>query len=78
MLTSLSGDFAVLITSGLSIKRALLMNFMSSLTSFAGTIIGVSIGTQWKATPWIFALTAGLFIYIALVDMVCFKRIFTV
>ena len=54
------------------------MNFMSSLTSFAGTIIGVSIGTQWKATPWIFALTAGLFIYIALVDMVCFKRIFTV
>ena len=65
-----SGDFAVLLNSGLSIKQALVMNFISSLTAFIGGIIGVSLGTQWAATNWIFAITAGLFVYIALVDMV--------
>eukprot|EP00111_Clytia_hemisphaerica_P021828 TCONS_00064169-protein len=63
------GDFAVLLNSGLSIKQALVMNFISSLTAFIGGIIGVSLGTQWAATNWIFAITAGLFVYIALVDM---------
>lgn len=46
------------------------MNFISSLTSFIGGIIGVSLGTQWEASNYIFAITAGLFVYIALVDMV--------
>jgi len=66
----LIGDFAVLLNSGLSIKQALVMNFISSLTAFVGGIIGVSLGTQWAASNWIFAITAGLFVYIALVDMV--------
>lgn len=66
----ISGDFAVLLNSGLSIKQALVMNFISSLMAYIGGIIGVSLGTQWAASPWVFAFTAGLFIYIALVDMV--------
>ena len=64
------GDFAVLINSGLTIKQALLMNFISSLTAFGGGVLGVVIASNWDASPWIFALIAGLFIYIALADMV--------
>ncbi|XP_057292383.1 zinc transporter ZIP12-like [Hydractinia symbiolongicarpus] len=63
------GDFAILLSSGLSIKQALLMNFISSLTAFAGATVGVLLGTTWNAMPWLFACTAGLFVYIALVDM---------
>lgn len=46
------------------------MNFISSLTAYIGGVIGVSLGTQWAASSWVFAFTAGLFVYIALVDMV--------
>ncbi|XP_065052555.1 zinc transporter ZIP10-like [Rhopilema esculentum] len=63
------GDFAILIQSGLPIKMALLLNFLSSLTSVFGALIGVSLGQAMDATSWIFALTAGLFVYIALADM---------
>ena len=66
------GDFAVLISSGLSLKQALILNLLSSLTAFAGGIVGIVLGTHWAASPWIFALTGGLFIYISLVDMVGF------
>lgn len=64
------GDFAVLVASGLSIKQALSMNFTSSLAAFLGGIVGCAIGGQWNATFWIFSITAGLFTYIALADMV--------
>jgi len=64
------GDFAILINSGLSIKLALFLNFVTSLTSVVGAIIGVAIGQAVDASPWIFALAAGLFVYIALTDMV--------
>ena len=52
------------------IKMALLLNFLSSLTAVIGALIGVSLGQALDASNWIFALTAGLFVYIALADMV--------
>eukprot|EP00794_Sanderia_malayensis_P003243 gene3243-3724_t len=63
------GDFAILIQSGLSIKLALLLNFISSLVAVFGALIGVSLGQAMDASSWIFAITAGLFVYIAMVDM---------
>ncbi len=66
----ISGDFAILIQSGLSIKLALFLNFMTSLTAVLGALIGVSLGQAFDAGSWIFAITAGLFVYISLVDMV--------
>jgi len=48
-----------------------MFNFLSSLTAFIGLYIGLSISTEVTVRQWIFAVTAGLFIYIALADMVC-------
>ncbi|XP_065665914.1 metal cation symporter ZIP14 isoform X4 [Hydra vulgaris] len=62
-------DFAILITAGLSIKQALAMHFISSITAYGGGFLGVSLGTDWNAAPWIFSITAGLFLYVSLVDM---------
>ena len=66
------GDFAVLLASGLSINQALVMNYISALTAFLGGIVGCAVGTNSNATPWIFALAGGLFVYMALTNMVCY------
>lgn len=62
------GDFAVLIKSGMSIKRAVLYNTLSSILCLLGSTTGVFIGKI--DVDWVSALIAGMFLYIALVDMV--------
>ena len=42
----------------------------SSAFSFVGAAAGILLGGQEDIGPWIFMGTAGLFIYISLVDMV--------
>ncbi|XP_016120056.1 zinc transporter ZIP4-like [Sinocyclocheilus grahami] len=64
-----SGDFAILLHCGLSVKRALLLNVGSSLTSFVGLYIALSVSTETLAKEWISAVTAGLFLYVGLADM---------
>ena len=51
--------------------KAAMANLFASLTAIIGFIIGVQISSNESARGWIFALTAGNFLYIALVDMVC-------
>ncbi|XP_055880904.1 zinc transporter ZIP10-like isoform X2 [Biomphalaria glabrata] len=63
------GDFAVLLRAGMSIKQAVLYNCLSSLLCLIGMLIGVAIGNISSASQWIFALVGGMFLYIALVDM---------
>uniref|UniRef100_A0A2C9K5W8 Uncharacterized protein n=1 Tax=Biomphalaria glabrata TaxID=6526 RepID=A0A2C9K5W8_BIOGL len=63
------GDFAVLIKSGMSIKKALGLNFLSALTAFIGLYVGIVVSANDVVRAWIFAITAGMFIYIALVDL---------
>lgn len=70
VLFSLPGDFAILLNSGVTIKMALILNFVSSLTAYAGAIVGVGIGTVFNGSGFVFAVTGGMFVYIALVDMV--------
>jgi len=50
---------------------ALFYNFISALAAIIGMFVGVAIGTSEDgATPWILAITAGIFLYVALVDLV--------
>ncbi|KAL3836879.1 hypothetical protein ACJMK2_022286 [Sinanodonta woodiana] len=63
------GDFAMLLKSGMSVKQAIFYNVVSSIFSFIGMVIGVMLGNVTSASLWIFAVVAGMFLYIALVDM---------
>lgn len=65
------GDFAVLLRSGMSIKRALYYNILSSVLSFMGMAGGIWLAEDHEsASQWIYAATAGTFFYIALADLV--------
>ncbi|KAM8840064.1 zinc transporter ZIP4 [Spinachia spinachia] len=63
------GDFAILLNSGMSVRKALLLNVGSALTSFVGLYIALSVATDLAAKQWIAAVSAGLFLYVGLADM---------
>ncbi|CAF3983564.1 unnamed protein product [Rotaria sp. Silwood2] len=63
------GEYMVLIESGFTFRRALLFNFVSACTAFIGFFIGAGAAQNEAARTWIFAITAGTFAYIALVDL---------
>ncbi|XP_035039391.1 zinc transporter ZIP4 [Hippoglossus stenolepis] len=63
------GDFAILLHSGVSVRRALLLNIASAMTSFIGLYIALSVATDQTTQQWIAAVTAGLFLYVGLADM---------
>ncbi|XP_032824595.1 zinc transporter ZIP5-like [Petromyzon marinus] len=64
------GDFAVLLRAGMSLRRAVFYNLLSALLGYLGMAIGVAVGRHLRSfTLWIFALTAGCFLYVALVSM---------
>ncbi|XP_062578243.1 zinc transporter ZIP10-like isoform X2 [Saccostrea cucullata] len=63
------GDFAVLLKNGMTIKKAILCNCVSSLLSFIGMAIGLAVGNMGDSSPWIFVGIAGMFLYISLVDL---------
>ncbi|XP_046747138.1 zinc transporter foi isoform X2 [Diprion similis] len=64
------GDFAVLLKAGMSAKQAVFYNLLSSVLCLFGMVLGILLGADPSATSWIFAAAAGMFIYIALVDMI--------
>ncbi len=65
------GDFGVFLHGGLSIKKALLLNFLSALTAIFGGVISLIAGPIVKDYSIILLpLTAGGFIYIAGSDLI--------
>ncbi|XP_077363381.1 zinc transporter ZIP4-like [Festucalex cinctus] len=63
------GDFAILLNCGMSVRRALLLNVGSAMMSFVGLYIALSVATDLATMHWIAAITAGLFLYVGLADM---------
>ena len=65
------GDFGVLLDSGFSWRQALAWNVVFSLAAIAGGIAGyVGLSLAQPAIPYVVALAAGSFIYIAAADLV--------
>ena len=65
------GDFGILLDSGYQKRRALLYNFLSSITTLPGALIAYFyLKTTQAAVPYILALSAASFIYIALADLI--------
>ncbi|XP_027622952.1 zinc transporter ZIP5 [Tupaia chinensis] len=64
------GDFAVLLQAGLPFRRLLLLSLVSGALGLGGAALGVGLSLgPVPLTPWVFGLTAGVFLYVALVDM---------
>lgn len=64
-------DFALLVHSGFSYRRALAVNFLSALTAFLGAGLVFALSESVTAiVPIITAIAAGAFIYIAGSDLV--------
>ncbi len=66
------GDFGILIHSGLSVRRALLVNLGSASVAILGTALSLSLGAVAKETVTIVLvpLTAGGFVYLAAADLI--------
>lgn len=64
------GTFAIFVSCGLSLLRSLGLLSFSYVCSYIGVIIGALLGSSLNLTAWIFAVIAGMFIYIALAEMI--------
>ncbi|XP_041369593.1 metal cation symporter ZIP14-like [Gigantopelta aegis] len=62
-------DFAILLNSGMSLKKALLFNFLSACTCFLGLVFGILLGGMTGAHHYVFGVAGGMFLYISLADM---------
>lgn len=62
------GDFAILIKSGCSRRKAMALQLVTALGALSGTVIAL-VGTSGEASPWVLPFTAGGFIYIATVSV---------
>jgi zinc and cadmium transporter len=65
------GDFVVLLHSGFSRKKALVFNVLSSLTTIVGALLAYwSLGDMQYLLPYVLAVAASSFIYIAVADLI--------
>ena len=65
------GNFAVLLHSGMSRQRALLMNLVTSLTAVLGGILGyVALEKSLAVLPFALAVAASSLLYVAVADLI--------
>jgi zinc and cadmium transporter len=65
------GDFMVLLNAGYSRAKALWLNVLSSLAAVGGGVLGwLTLSAASGLIPYILALSAASFIYIAVADLV--------
>ena len=65
------GNFAVLLNSGMSRRRALLLNLLTSLTAVIGGIVGFfALKQALVALPFALAVAAASLLYVAVADLI--------
>jgi len=65
------GNFAVLLNSGVSRRRALLLNLLTSLTAVIGGVIGFfALEKALMALPFALAVAAASLLYVAVADLI--------
>jgi zinc and cadmium transporter len=65
------GDFAILLHSGFTRGKALFYNVLSSLTTVVGGVLAYfSLGVAQATLPYVLAVAASSFIYIAVADLI--------
>ena len=55
---------------GTTKKKALKMMAFLWIISVVGLCLGLLVGSIPSSSPWIYSFTAGIFLYLALVDLV--------
>lgn len=63
------GDFAILIHGGLSIRSALLFNFISAITAIIGGLVAFYFSSVSNITPILLSIGAGGLLYMSLTDL---------
>ena len=64
------GDFAVLIKSGLSRKKAMSLQLLTAIGALTGTVVSLSMGSSaGQSSKWVLPFTGGGFIYIGTVTI---------
>lgn len=64
-------DFGVLVYGGFTKKKALMFNFLSAIIAVIGAIVGILLFRSIEGIiPFLLAITAGGFIYIAASDLI--------
>ena len=67
-----SGDVALMLATGWSTTKVALFQLVSGATAFVGLYLGITLAqTFTEAQTWMFIIASGMFLYVALVDVVC-------
>jgi zinc and cadmium transporter len=65
------GDFAILVHSGMTRRRALALNLLSSAATLPGALLGYFLlDRMMQGVPYLLAVAAASFLYIAMADLV--------
>merc|ERR1712157_588389 len=64
------GDFAILVQSGATKERAMVLQLVTAMGAMMGTVVGLLLGGTFGAVSIILPFTAGGFIYIATVGVI--------
>jgi zinc and cadmium transporter len=65
------GDTAILLASGYSRRRALILNVVSGLSGLAGALVAyVAVGLVPELRPYVLAISAASLMYIAMSDLI--------
>lgn len=66
------GDFGILVHSGLSVRKAVMVNLASASIAILGTSVALIAGTvaQEAVAGWLVPMTAGGFVYLAAADLI--------